>query len=43
MVIGVQSAIYHPEAVELITKMMKDRNLPIPVVTRTLGGNAKKN
>jgi ankyrin repeat protein len=42
VVIGVQSAIYHPEAVELITKMMKERNIPIPAVTRTLGGNAKK-
>jgi len=41
VVIGVQSAIYHPEAVALITKMMNERNIPIPAVTRTLGGNAK--
>ena len=41
VVIGVQSAIYHTEAVELITKMMNDRHIPIPPVSRTLGGNAK--
>ena len=41
VVIGVQSAIYHPEAVELMTKMMNERGIPIPAVTRTLGGNAK--
>jgi ankyrin repeat protein len=44
VVIGVQSAIYHPEAVELITKLMTERNIPIPtntISTRTLGGNAK--
>jgi len=41
VVIGVQSAIYHTEAVELITKMMNERGIPIPKVTRTLGGNAK--
>lgn len=40
VVIGVQSAIYHPEAVELITKLMKDRGIPIPQTTRTLGGKA---
>ena len=41
VVIGVQSAIYHEDAVALITKMMNDRHIPIPKVTRTLGGNAK--
>ncbi|HXP84306.1 MAG TPA: ankyrin repeat domain-containing protein [Bryobacteraceae bacterium] len=43
VVIGVQSAIYHPEAVELITKLMKERNIPLPeaIGNRTLGGNAK--
>jgi hypothetical protein len=41
VVIGVQSAIYHPEAVELITKLMKERDIPIPQINRTLGGNAK--
>jgi hypothetical protein len=38
--VGVQSAIYHADAVELLTKLMKDRNMPIPVLTRTVGGNA---
>ncbi len=38
--VGVQSAIYHVDAVELLTKLMKDRNMPIPVLTRTVGGNA---
>ncbi|HEY7391488.1 MAG TPA: ankyrin repeat domain-containing protein [Bryobacteraceae bacterium] len=38
--IGVQSAIYHAEAVELITNLMKERGIPIPVRTRTIGGNA---
>lgn len=28
--VGVQSAIAHPEAAALLTKMMTDRNLPIP-------------
>ena len=41
VVIGVQSAIYHPEAVQLITKLMADRGIPIPKLSRTLGGNAK--
>src|SRR5205085_2852481 len=41
VVIGVQSAIYHADAVELIAKLMNDRHIPIPPVTRTLGGNAK--
>jgi ankyrin repeat protein len=40
VVVGVQSAIYHADAVELITKLMKERNIPIPTVTRTLGGTA---
>ena len=40
VVVGVQSAIYHADAVELISKLMKERNIPIPTVTRTLGGNA---
>jgi len=38
--VGVQSAIYHADAVELITKLMKDRGMQIPVLTRTVGGNA---
>jgi ankyrin repeat protein len=38
--VGVQSAIYHADAVELITKMMKDRGIAIPERHRTLGGNA---
>jgi hypothetical protein len=36
----VQSAIYHADAVELITKMMKERGIAIPERHRTLGGNA---
>ncbi len=38
--VGVQSAIYHADAVDLITKLMKDKGIPIPNVTRTIGGNA---
>ena len=39
--VGVQSAIYHADAVELITKLMNEQGLKIPPRTRTLGGNAK--
>ena len=39
--VGVQSAIYHKDAVEIITKYMTDQGIPIPARTRTLGGNAK--
>lgn len=38
--VGVQSAIYHAEAVDLITKLMKEKGIPIPTRTRTIGGNA---
>ena len=38
--IGVQSAIYHADAVELITRLMKERGVAIPERHRTLGGNA---
>jgi uncharacterized protein len=38
--VGVQSAIYHADAVELITRMMKERGIAIPERHRTLGGNA---
>jgi ankyrin repeat protein len=38
--VGVQSAIYHADAVELLTKLMKERGITIPVLTRTVGGNA---
>jgi ankyrin repeat protein len=38
--VGVQSAIYHADAVALITKMMKERGIPLPNRNRTLGGNA---
>lgn len=41
VVIGVQSAIYHTEAVELVTKLMNERGIAIPKINRTLGGNAK--
>lgn len=43
VVIGVQSAIYHADAVELITKLMKERGIPFEgnrQATRTIGGNA---
>jgi ankyrin len=40
VVVGVQSAIYHADAVELIAKLMKEKGIPIPTVTRTIGGNA---
>ena len=39
--VGVQSAIYHPEAVDLITKLMKEKGVALPTVVRTVGGNAK--
>ena len=38
--IGVQSAIYHADAVDLITSLMKEKGVPIPERHRTLGGNA---
>jgi len=38
--VGVQSAIYHADAVELITRMMNERGILIPERHRTLGGNA---
>ena len=40
VVVGVQSAIYHDDAVKLLTKLMNDRGIPIPQTTRTLGGKA---
>src|SRR5262249_32664681 len=39
--VGVQSAIYHEDAVNLITKLMKERGLQLPDTHRTKGGNAK--
>lgn len=38
--IGVQSAIYHEDAVQLITKLMNDRRIAIPERYRHVGGNA---
>ena len=38
--VGVQSAIYHADAVELITKMMQERGIAIPERHHTRGGNA---
>ncbi len=38
--VGVQSAIYHADAVDLITKLMKEKGVEIPTITRTVGGNA---
>jgi ankyrin repeat protein len=41
--IGPQSAIYHAEAVDLITKLMKEKGVPLPTTARTVGGNARAN
>ena len=38
--VGVQSAIYHADAVELLKKLMTEKGVPIPTITRTVGGNA---
>jgi hypothetical protein len=38
--VGVQSAIYHAEAVDYLTKVMNERGIAIPTRIRTLGGNA---
>jgi ankyrin repeat protein len=38
--VGVQSAIYHAEAVDYLTKAMNEKGIPIPTRNRTLGGNA---
>jgi hypothetical protein len=38
--VGVQSAIYHADAVELLKTLMKERGVAIPERHRTLGGNA---
>jgi len=40
VVVGVQSAIYHADAVELINKLMKERGIVAPKINRTVGGNA---
>lgn len=40
--IGMQSAIYHEEAVELISKLMTEHGLEAVGLSRTKGGNAKK-
>lgn len=40
--IGMQSAIYHEEAVELIKKLMIEHGLDPVGLSRTKGGNAKK-
>jgi len=36
--IGMQSSIFHPEAVELVTKLMQDRGLTVEGLTNTKGG-----
>ena len=41
--VGVQSAIYHAEAVDLITKLMQEKGVPLPTGARTVGGNARAN
>jgi uncharacterized protein len=40
--IGMQSAIYHEEAVALITRLMKEHGIEAVGLSRTKGGNAKK-
>jgi ankyrin repeat protein len=40
--VGMQSAIYHQEAVALISKLMTDHGLEAVGLSRTKGGNAKK-
>jgi uncharacterized protein len=40
--IGMQSAIYHEEAVKLISKLMTEHGLEAVGLSRTKGGNAKK-
>jgi hypothetical protein len=40
--IGMQSAIYHEEAVALISKLMTEHGLEAVGLSRTKGGNAKK-
>jgi len=40
--IGMQSAIYHEEAVALISKLMTEHGLDAVGLSRTKGGNAKK-
>jgi ankyrin repeat protein len=40
--IGMQSAIYHEDAVKLISKLMTDHGLEAVGLSRTKGGNAKK-
>jgi ankyrin repeat protein len=40
--IGMQSAIYHEEAVALISKLMAEHGLDAVGLSRTKGGNAKK-
>ncbi len=38
--IGMQSAIYHPEAVALIKKLMTERGIPVEGLSQTKGGSA---
>ena len=40
--IGMQSAIYHEEAVDLISRLMIEHGLDAVGLSRTKGGNAKK-
>jgi len=40
VIVGVQSAIYHAETVELIKSLMEQQGIPIPERNRTKGGNA---
>jgi hypothetical protein len=38
--VGVQSAIYHADAVDLLKSLMKDCGIPVPDRYRQVGGNA---
>jgi hypothetical protein len=35
---GMESAIYNTEAVDLVTKLMKERNIPVEMLETTAGG-----
>ena len=40
--IGMQSSIYHPEAVAMVTKLMNERGIPIEGLSNTKGGRVNQ-
>jgi hypothetical protein len=40
---GMESAIYNAEAVELLEKLLKERNLPLERLAGTIGGRVVQN